>query len=210
MMRIATVFLVAMVFGQLTKKKDSTNENMLIETEEQVVRCDTSIVPTKAVDTRDMYQLALGHLKEYEGFRSEVYIDVDGSKTLGYGHHLLPGEDFVTISEKQATNLLIRDLNLRIQHVESTYSLTGNQALALGLFAFNAGTGNLKKAVDNGLLGDINRLLQYCHYRVKINGKRVMKTSKKLLERRQFEVALYKSSIPSKHDNVDVEVSFKN
>lgn len=143
------------------------------------------------VDTNKLFNEAINHLKEYEGFRSEMYYDVDGSKTIGYGHHFNSNENFSTITEKEATILLIKDLNKKIEFVEGHTDLRGNKSLALGLFAYNVGTGNLMKAINKGLLTNINRITDYCHYSTIEDGQKITKRSDQLYERRKFELYLY-------------------
>jgi GH24 family phage-related lysozyme (muramidase) len=50
-------------------------------------------------------------LKRSEGFRSWVYLDVEGFPTIGYGHRLVHPETFSKgIDETQAAELLAIDL----------------------------------------------------------------------------------------------------
>lgn len=155
------------------------------------VSIDTVKIEKVQLDTGTLFDAAIDHIKDYEGFRSNVYYDTDGSKTIGYGHHLKKGENFTQISEEFATKLLIRDLTKRIKYVEETTELSSNKSLALGMFAFNVGNGNLNRAIRNGLLKDIQRLKLYCNYTTKIDGVKITKQSKKLLERREFEIYIY-------------------
>jgi len=159
------------------------------------VKCvsDTVYIQTKVyVDTGNIYNEAIDHLKEYEGFRSNVYYDTDGSRTIGYGHHLNAGESFTYLSEERATDLLMKDLDRRIDYVNGQIdTLNPNQSLALGLFAFNLGTGNLDKAISRGLLTDINRITHYCHYKTVIDGQVITKRSTKLHERRRYELYIF-------------------
>lgn len=155
---------------------------------EETTTSDTIYVEKRVyIDTNYLFDEALAHLKEYEGFRANMYYDVDGSKTIGYGHHFKKGENFSVITEGSATDLLVTDLQRYIDYVEKETDLRGNKSLALGLFTFNVGTGNFNKAIARGLLSNINRITKYCHYR---DGERVIR-SQKLLERREFELYIY-------------------
>lgn len=167
--------------------------NFLYSYEKNPHKCEVDTVYVKVyVDTGNIYNEAIDHLKEYEGFRSKMYYDTDGSKTIGYGHHFKPGEDFKTITEEEATDILKDDLATKIDHVSNiTDTLTSNQELALGLFAFNVGTGNLDKAISRGLLTNITSITDYCHYKVKKDGQQIVKRSKKLYERRLFELYVF-------------------
>lgn len=137
------------------------------------------------------YLNAIEHLKAFEGFRSKVYRDVNGSKTIGYGHHLLKGERYTVINDSIATLILENDLQVRLEHIENTYNISGDTLLAFALFSFNCGIGTLDNALNNGLLTDPTKLLQYCHYKVyDSKSNAIWHTSKKLLQRREYELAL--------------------
>ena len=139
-----------------------------------------------------LYQQAIDHIKDYEGFRSKVYYDTDSSRTIGYGHHLRKGENFTYVDTTVATMLLRQDLNRKIQFVKDKTGLTGNKALALGMFAFNVGTGTFSSALKKGLLHKPEKLLLYCNYRTKNpDGSTKLVKSQTLFERRQFELNLF-------------------
>jgi lysozyme len=81
-----------------------------------------------------------------EGFRSNVYKDIAGNPTIGYGHKLLPGETFAGgVTQQGAAALLAqdtaaaRDAVLRMVKV----ALTSNQLSALTDLVYNVGPGAL-------------------------------------------------------------------
>jgi len=154
----------------------------------------TNVDTTFIENTIDrVYVNAIEHLKSYEGFRSNIYYDVDGSATIGYGHHLKQGESYQNISEKLATEILAEDLQSRLDYIQNKYQVSGDTLLALGLFSFNCGTGTLDKAIKHGILTQPTKLLQYCHYRTyDSEGNATVHTSSKLLQRRKYELALIK------------------
>ena len=150
-------------------------------------------IPDTIITSGTLFDDAVEHIKIYEGFRSSVYIDNSGHRTIGYGHHLLKGENHLTvITEKQATDILKSDLQKMIDYVELTTNFKDNKSLSLGLFTYNVGSGTLQKAIDNGLLSDINKLKQYCHYKKSQGDSMIVVTSSKLLERRNYEISLFK------------------
>lgn len=175
------LILLSLVGIAAETQRDAFNERISIDT--------VNIKPL--LETGSLFEEAIDHMKDYEGFRSNVYYDTDGSRTIGYGHHLKESENFTQISEQFATKLLIRDLTKRIKYVEETTELSGNKSLALGMFAFNVGNSNLNKAIKNGLLKDIYRLKLYCNFTTKVDGIKVTKKSTKLYERREFEIYIY-------------------
>lgn len=138
------------------------------------------------------YNDAIDHIKSYEGFRSTCYRDNDGSLTIGYGHHLRKGESYSLIDEATAEKLLVEDLTRCVSFVERHTELRSNKSLAMGMLAYNCGTGKVKGYIERGLLDNIESLPQYCHY-TNQSGKKVK--SKKLQERRNFELLVYTNDI---------------
>jgi len=124
-------------------------------------------------------------IKNNEGFRGHVYNDVVGKPTVGYGHLVIPGEDFSAgLTEDQATALLLKD----IAHVElylnaAMGGLYQNEFDALIDFGFNLGVGALHQLLTHGLSQIPTQILLWDH----AGGKVVPG----LLERRQRELALW-------------------
>lgn len=91
-------------------------------------------------------------IKQFEGLRLTAYRCPAGRWTIGYGH-TKGVKKGMYISEEVATHFLIED----VQHVEPVinsydgiYHWTQNEFDALASFAFNCGTGNLKKLLKYG------------------------------------------------------------
>lgn len=88
-------------------------------------------------------------VKRWEGLRLEVYQDVAGLWTIGYGHlvtaadNIYPYSDVTEITEAEAGRLLAQDMriasNIVSQHVR--VPLTASQREALVSFVFNVGAG---------------------------------------------------------------------
>ncbi|HLI03991.1 MAG TPA: lysozyme [Terracidiphilus sp.] len=98
----------------------------------------------------------LALLKESEGFRRKVYLDVNGLPTIGYGHRLLPPESFPDgVTEEQAGELLAADIREAEQAVRRLVRvpLSQGQFDALVDFCFNLGSGRLAAST---LLADLN------------------------------------------------------
>jgi GH24 family phage-related lysozyme (muramidase) len=84
----------------------------------------------------------LNLLKQFEGFRSHTYLDINGFATIGYGHRLQPSQAFPAgISEPQAAEILARDVRVAEQDVNrlAKVALTQAQFDALVDFCFNLG-----------------------------------------------------------------------
>ncbi len=85
-------------------------------------------------------------IKTSEGFRANIYADVAGIPTIGYGHRVLPHETFPNgLTEAEAVRILATDVFeaqravLRLVKVP----LTQGQFDALTDFCFNLGAGRL-------------------------------------------------------------------
>lgn len=87
-------------------------------------------------------------IKRFESFCATVYRCPAGKPTIGYGHVVLPGEQFGTITEADAIDLLRRDLAVAEAAVRRLISvpLTQSQFDALVSFTFNVGEGALEKS----------------------------------------------------------------
>lgn len=95
-------------------------------------------------------------IKQSEGFRGRVYLDIHGLPTIGYGHRVLPSESFPDgITEARATELLASDARVAEQAVSRLVRvpLAQGQFDALVDFCFNLGQGRLAAST---LLSDLN------------------------------------------------------
>lgn len=96
-----------------------------------------AVVVRKATVSESMRDL----IKRHEGLRLTVYRDVAGHPTIGWGHKLLPGETFTTITLEKAEQLLTADIERTWNAIRSGIKvpLTENQKGAVISFAFNVG-----------------------------------------------------------------------
>lgn len=141
-----------------------------------------------------LYNSAIDHIKDYEGYRAHIYIDNDGAETVGYGHHIKDNEFFLTpMTEGEADKLLRCDFNHRIETVEEIHgdTLPYCKKIAITLLLYNIGStkyrkSTVRKKVDLYLPPD-KIWVKYCHYRK--DG--VMVAHPKLRERREFELKMY-------------------
>ena len=87
-------------------------------------------------------------IKRFESFCATVYRCPAGKPTIGYGHVILPREQFGTITEAEAIELLRRDLAIAEAAVRRLISvpLTQSQFDALVSFTFNVGEGALERS----------------------------------------------------------------
>ncbi len=95
-------------------------------------------------------------IKRSEGFRSQVYTDVAGLPTIGYGHRVTAPESFLGgIDEAQAAAMLTEDALEAEREVARLVrvALTQGQFDALVDFCFNLGAGRL---AGSSLLRELN------------------------------------------------------
>ncbi len=120
---------------------------------------------------REINKAGLDLIKSFEGIPDgdpttvnlDPYIDPVGIWTIGWGHAIRVGSDFLRgatnrqkafalypggLTLEQATSLLTADLLSRCRDVEALAAvpLNDNQFAALVSFAFNCGVGNLKNS----------------------------------------------------------------
>lgn len=87
-------------------------------------------------------------IKCFEAFSATPYLCPAGIITIGYGHIILPGEHYESLSMADADNLLRRDL-LKIENAvirNLNVPLHDNQFDALVSLTFNIGGGALQRS----------------------------------------------------------------
>ncbi len=141
-------------------------------------------------------EAGIAFIKENEGFVDHVYWD-NGALAIGYGHRLLPHEDFPSgITELAATALLQHDLTTRYEpmvnpRVPST--CTQRQYDSLVDFCYNVQNQptSLEELLSHGWDQVAAQLLRWCHERDSKTGEMVVSSG--LLARRQKEATMFNS-----------------
>lgn len=103
-------------------------------------------------------QEAIELIKRFEGFEPKPYKDPVGIWTIGYGHVIKPGEKFTRITEQQATELMLLDIETKKRWIAYYIErlLNDNQYSALVSLVFNLGVTPLTKTLGRKLNeGDI-------------------------------------------------------
>ena len=100
-------------------------------------------------------QNGLSLTKKFEGIRLTAYQDQGGVWTIGYGHTGSDVQAGLTITDDQASDLLMKDTAKAVAAVNRLVSvpLTQNQFDALVDFVFNVGAGNFETST---LLRNVN------------------------------------------------------
>jgi lysozyme len=133
----------------------------------------------------------LNLIKDFEGFQPRIYLCPAGKVTIGYGHVVLVGEKFSTITKEQASILLAKDVRFAEKTIANVVmcDLTQNEFDALVSFIYNIGGTAFRKSTmlkylnNEAYLDAADELLKWCHI-----GKEV---SQGLLRRRKAERALF-------------------
>lgn len=140
---------------------------------------------------KNLYSAAIKHIKKCEGFCGKPTMAC-GYLTIGYGH-LIKDTTIKSISEKEAEDILKKDLNTCIKFVENKTNLRNNKSLALGMLGFNIGTTRLLQYMErDSILQNIDKIVYYCNYHMIRDGKKINIKSKALQKRREFEIYIYK------------------
>lgn len=140
-------------------------------------------------------------IKKFEGCRLTAYKvqQTDLYYTIGYGHYGADVKSGQTITDEEATILLIGDCNRFVSHVNKymdIYNFNQNQFDALVSFAFNVGS--IKKLTNNGTrsIKEISaNMLNYC----KSNGIILQG----LVKRRKLEQELFNTPINNDEKTIE-------
>lgn len=145
-------------------------------------------------------ETGINALKKFEGFSSKWIKDVN-NLSIGYGHNKLPGDNFTTLTEAQATELLKKDL-IKFESIINKVikvPLTQNQFDALIMFVYN--TGRNESTLYNLInqKADIESIIKFWneHY-ITADGE----TLPGLIKRRAYESALFASGAVDHTNNV--------
>lgn len=144
---------------------------------------------------RRIGQAGLDLIKKWEKFRPTPYPDQAGHLTIGYGHKILPGEVFVTVTEAQAHDLLLRDLGPVERGLAQAIEVpvTDNEFDAVCSLAFNIGAGAIVRSTLVRLMNEDDFTAAACQFTrwiyITVNGKKVV--SEGLLNRRHAEQELF-------------------
>ncbi|MBN9564934.1 MAG: lysozyme [Alphaproteobacteria bacterium] len=144
---------------------------------------------------RTISSKGLALIKHFEGFKDKPYTCPGGYVTIGYGHVIGKDEEFKTLIEHEAEELLIHDAQKALHALSRLVKipLTQPQVDALISFIFNLGAGAFQRST---LRASINRrdhtqaCLEFLKW-TKASGK----VLSGLLKRRQAEARLYQSGI---------------
>ena len=143
----------------------------------------------------------LALIKKFEGCRLDAYLDAAGVQTIGYGHTagVVAGQ---TITQAQAEQLLKEDCQKFANYVDSLgRNFNDNQRDALISFAFNLGTGNLKKVTVN------NRPVEQIAAAMPLYCNAAGRKLEGLVKRRAAEVKLFNTPVAGAVQAAEVKQS---
>lgn len=139
-------------------------------------------------------QQGLDLIKKFEGYSDKEYICPAGKATIGYGHVILPSDNFPSfITKKEAENLLKKDLEPRENSLNRflKVNIKQNQFDALISLIYNIGIENFRKStllkfINDRLFDKVPDQFRRWKYINKVE-------SKGLLNRREAEIKLWLS-----------------
>lgn len=110
------------------------------ESGRKIMSGSSAAISSGAAKLVDLANSTLQLIKSYEGFSPVPYIDAHG-KSIGYGHFILPGEVYTTLTEPEAYALLQHDTKQFSQAVKGAVKvpLSQKQFDALVSLAYNIG-----------------------------------------------------------------------
>jgi lysozyme len=138
-------------------------------------------------------QTGINLIKHYEGLSLKKYLCPAGLPTIGYGHKLLPDENWNTVTNQQADDLLAHDLIKVESCINNNVNvpITQPQFDSLASFVFNLGCSNFHASTLLQLINDEQYLLaadEFCKWD-HCKGKEL----EGLLDRREAEKQLFLS-----------------
>jgi lysozyme len=82
-------------------------------------------------------------IADHEGFSSKSYSDVAGNATIGFGHVIMPGEKFESLTRTEGMDLLKQDLATKVLPSLDAVDveLSQTQVDAMASFVYNVGSG---------------------------------------------------------------------
>ena len=139
-------------------------------------------------------------VKDFEDWSAMPYKDIAGIWTIGWGHKILPGEDFSNgITREQGENLLSQDMQFAENAVNYYISapVTQNMYDALVSFVFNVGAqafvnSTLLKKINAGDYSGASQEFARWKY-ITIDGQKVV--SNGLVNRRAKESSLFQEGM---------------
>lgn len=147
-------------------------------------------------------EIAKKLLRDEEKLALKVYDDC-GKPAIGYGHRLLPGENYKIITKEKAEELLDRDVNIAYNALKEhdISKLNHNQRAALISLIFNIGQSFYRSSTIRKLLiaGNIkeasDQFPRWC--KAYNTEKKVLERNEGLYKRRLREMELYNKPILS-------------
>lgn len=151
-------------------------------------------------------QSGIDFIADHEGLRLTVYADQAGLNTIGYGHLIKPGEEYLygaPITQVQAKELLAGDLVIAENAVNNNITRVLNQnefdalvslTFNIGAYAFRTSTVCKRINADDTKENITEAWLRWD--KVTINGELV--SSRGLYTRREDEVQLFFTTVKKK------------
>lgn len=115
------------------------------------LKTKTALKPTPEPTVKAVSEVTIALVKEFEGFRSNAYLDTDGTPVIGYGQSKINGRKVRLgdrISQTAAHTALVAELEIVQKEILSTVkvNLNDHQLGAITSLSFNTGVNAIKKS----------------------------------------------------------------
>lgn len=131
---------------EVNNQEQITEQNSIVSSRSLT---ESRIIIEDIIEVTTISENCINLIKKYEGCKLQAYLNKGESYyTIGYGHHGKDVRAGQTITEEQANQLLISDLEYYSNYVLNYCNyldLTQNELDALVSFTYNTGVGNLQK-----------------------------------------------------------------
>ncbi len=199
------IAIILLTIGSAYVDVSIENYSKLVKKESIELDCFPIQIKTKSVETiktpSKLFATVVWHIKYYEGFRPTPYLCPAGKHTIGYGHVIDKNFQLTRVKEDEASSVLHDDFAIKLKEVRKEFkTYSKHEQYAIAMLAYNCG---LSKFMDSNLLDaikeykkgnadakDVQRAWHLWSKYRDPNTKK-MKTSKGLLERREFEAELF-------------------
>ncbi|GAB4192590.1 MAG: hypothetical protein OHK0057_21650 [Thermoflexibacter sp.] len=175
--------------SQVSTKLVSEHNTAEQRFKEEDARLQTASLKTNSIVTWDS---VISMVKRRESLQLRPYICPGGHLSVGYGHVITKGEEYLKegITEAQADSLLHSDMEYYKDWIKKNLKLKGNQLKAMTHFCYAFGTTKLQKSTLYKKIKNGEPIEEEILKWVNIKGK----PNSSLLRQRKLELAWYNNS----------------
>ena len=145
-MKKVLIISILVILIQQSNSATIYNKHILIKKIQKIKEKEKKLLKLQL--NKEKFNETVEFIKSHEGFRSKIYKDTKGYKTIGYGFiiaYLKPSER-VFLTKKQSDLIIRRKLHDNIRDAKKKYpNLTYLQLLAVAHLAYGKGFGTIRQ-----------------------------------------------------------------